>query len=77
MLSVRFYNMVSSDHSPPRSPVPTSVLPQCAGHVDSFLHHKMCTGSDLLEQPAVFCAQGKENRTKCISTVPTTAFCLQ
>ena len=41
------WNAVCSDSAtwflqtiPPRSPVPTSVLPQCAGHVDSFLHHE-------------------------------------
>ena len=38
--ATRILNMVSSDDSPLRSPVPTSVLPQCAGHVDSFLHQE-------------------------------------
>lgn len=51
--------------------------PLCAGLGDSFLHHGVRIGSDLLEQPAVFRAQGKENRTRCVSTVPTTAPRLQ
>lgn len=33
--------------------------------------------SSLWEQSALPRAQGKQNRTKCLSTVPTSAFCLQ
>lgn len=47
------------------------------GGVYSFLHQSVHSLHAVGKKSALLHAQGKENRTKCVSTVPTTAFCLQ
>lgn len=42
-----------------------------------FLHQSVRSLHTVGKKSALLHAQGKENRTKCVSTVPTTAFCLQ
>lgn len=77
MLTVVILRCRVYDRSPLRNTVPRHAFHQCAGRVDSFLHHRVYVVTTLLKQSALLQAQGRENRTKCVSTVPTTVFCLQ
>jgi len=65
------------DRSPSRNTVPGYVLPRRVGGVYSFLRQSVHSLHAVGKKSALLHAQGKENRTKCVSTVPTTSFCLQ